>query len=44
MPGEAPGLVAFAIDQVAYAVRAHAPRVALDPIHLATVGGTASRP
>jgi pimeloyl-ACP methyl ester carboxylesterase len=44
LPGEAPGLVAYAIDQVVHAVRARARRVALDPVHLATVGGTATQP
>ena len=41
LPGEAPGLVAYAIDQVVHAVRTSAARVVLDPVHLAAVGGTA---
>jgi pimeloyl-ACP methyl ester carboxylesterase len=44
LPGQAPGLVAYAIDQVVLAVRTNAARVVLDPIRVANVGGTAVDP
>ncbi len=40
IPGEAPDLVAFAIDDVVRAVRSHAPRVRVDPLQVLAVGGT----
>jgi pimeloyl-ACP methyl ester carboxylesterase len=44
VPGEAPDLVAFAIDEVVRAVRRHAPHVSVDPDRIHAVGGTTSRP
>jgi hypothetical protein len=41
LPGEAPGLVAYTIDQVVLAVRSYTSRVVFDPAHVATVGGAA---
>jgi hypothetical protein len=39
MPDDAPGLVAFAIDQVVSAVRDHSESVALDPARVSEAGG-----
>jgi pimeloyl-ACP methyl ester carboxylesterase len=42
MPDDAPGLVAFAIDQVVSAVRDHSESVALDPGQVSEAGGDLS--
>jgi pimeloyl-ACP methyl ester carboxylesterase len=39
IPGEAPDLVALAIDEVVRAVRGHAPRVSFDPARIHAAGG-----